>query len=294
MRLQRTKNRKLNKFRFAVIVICLCVFCYSAWHVGSNYWRAYKSQRAAEEEAKRIQEQIDEAIKKAEEEKKNQEQSSQNGSENSGSDTQEGQQGQEGGETQQDYEFVLNFDYLNSVNPDIMGWLQVDGTNINYPILYSYEDRAYYLSHNYLCEYDPQGSIYIENFNSRDMSDFNTIVYGHSMLNGNMFGTLHSFEDWWFFNNYGNVRVYTADATYYYQVFETATIDDSHIFTYLDNGSYQSRASYVERLAGYTNGFKKDGYSVSPDDHILTLSTCTTDDTKRLVVFAVLVSTTTN
>ena len=145
-----------------------------------------------------------------------------------------------------------------------------------------------------LGEYDPQGAVYIENFNHKDMSDFDTIVYGHSMLNGNMFGTLHNFSDWNFFNSYGGIVLYTPTATYYYQVFETATIDDSHIFTYLDNGSYQSRASYVERLAGYTNGFKKDGYSISPDDHILTLSTCTTDDTKRLVVFAVLVSTTTN
>ena len=173
-----------------------------------------------------------------------------------------------------------------------MGWISVDGTNINYPLLYSYTDRNFYLYHNYRAEYDSQGSIYIENFNRRDLSDFNTVVYGHSMLNGNMFGTLHNFSNWDFFYSHGNITLYTPTNTYTYEVFETATIDDTHIFTYLDNGSKDSIKKYIETLAGYNSGLKKDGYTITPDDHILTLSTCTTDDTKRLVVFAVLTNVT--
>ena len=275
-RTQRTKNRKKNKFRYVVIAVCLAVFAFSSWKVGSTYYRAYLSQKAAEEEARRVQQQIDDA-------RNNQ----QNSQDTQTADNQEGE-----GDDQSTYvepePFVLNFDDLHAINTDIIGWLQVYGTNINYPVLYSETDRAYYLYHNYWGEYDAQGSIFIENFNRKDLTDFDTIVYGHSMLNGNMFGTLHNFSDWNFFNSYGGIVLYTPTATYYYQVFETATIEDKHIFTYLDNNSSSSIEAYIQTLDSYTNGFRKWEYTITPQDHILTLSTCTTDDTKRLVVFAVL------
>ena len=277
-RTERTKNRKVNKFRYVVIVVCLAVFIYSAWHVGSNYYRAFKSQQAANAEAEKIQQQLEEARRRAEEEARA---NSENTENTENTDPVEEGDGD-------DYTYVLSLDELMAINGDIVGWLTVEGTNINYPVLYSYEDRGYYLDHNYLCEYDPQGAVFIENFNSRDLSDFNTIFYGHSMLNGNMFGTLHNFSHWDFFNSFGNIYFYTANATYYYQVFETATIDSRHIFTYLDNGNYESRAAYIDTIGSYTNGFIKEGYNITPEDHIITLSTCTTDEASRLVVFAVL------
>ena len=286
MRLQRTINRKKNKVRLVVVVLCLAVFGYSAYRVGINYYRAQQSQKAAEEEARKVQEQLEDARRRAEEEARKAEEERK---------AQEAANQQSGEETNQEPEpepFVLNFDELSAINSDIMGWISVDGTNINYPLLYSYTDRNFYLYHNYRAEYDSQGSIYIENFNRRDLSDFNTVVYGHSMLNGNMFGTLHNFSNWDFFYSHGNITLYTPTNTYTYEVFETATIDDTHIFTYLDNSSKDSINKYIETLAGYNSGLKKDGYTITPEDHILTLSTCTTDDTKRLVVFAVLTNVT--
>ena len=283
-RLQRTKNRKKNKFRYVIIVICLGVFCYSAWHVGSSYYRAYVSQKAAEEEAKKIEQQLEEARRRAEEEAQNQQ------NENEGGEQGEGTEGKDDQPQTQPQPFVLNFDELLAVNSDIMGWLRVDGTNINYPVLYSYTDRDYYLSHNYRKEYDAQGAIYIENFNSRDLSDFNTIIYGHSMLNGNMFGTLHSFSNWNFFYGYGNITLYTPSATYHYQVFESATIEGKHLLTILDNSSRTSIQEFINTIAAYPGSLRKTEYSITPDSHIITLSTCTTDESKRLVVFAVLTS----
>ena len=279
-RLERTKNRKKNKLRYIIIFLCLGIFFYSAYHVGSNYYRAYKSQKAMDEEAKKVQEQLDEAKRREEE--------ARNAAQQSGEDSQGTEEGQGGEETYTP--FVLNFDELQAVNSDIMGWLSVDGTNINYPVLYSYTDREFYLYHNYWGEYDPQGSIFIENFNSRDLTDFNTIIYGHSMLNGNMFGTLHNYSHWDIFSSYGGITFYTPYATYHYMIFETATIDNKHIFTYLDNSSYDSIQNYIATIDSYSNGFRRDGYYITPEDHILTLSTCTTDDNKRLVAFAVLVS----
>ena len=286
-RLQRTKNRKKNKVRYVVIVICLGVFCYSAFRVGSSYYRAFLSQRAAEEEARKIEQQLEEQRQREEEEARRREEEEQRQAEADQEDKDKDKDKQDA----QPAPFVLNFDELLAVNSDIIGWLKVDGTNINYPVLYSDTDREFYLYHNYKREYDTQGSVYIENFNSKDLSDFNTIFYGHSMLNGNMFGTLHNFSNWNFFTSYGNIVFYTPGATYHYQVFETATIEDKHILTYLNNADQDSIKAYIKTISNY-NGFKKTEYTITPDSHIITLSTCTTDDSKRLVVFAVLTSVT--
>ncbi len=288
-RVQRTKNRKINKARYVIIALCLAVFFYSSYHVASNFIKASKSQQMTDKEAERIQAQIEEAMRQAQEAAQQNAQNAQN----QGGETSESSEGSgdgTGSDSAVYVPLVLNFDGLKATNPDIMGWLQVDATNINYPVLYSETDRSFYLTHNYVGAYDPQGSIFIENFNSKSMGDFNTVVYGHSMLNGNMFGTLHNYSHWDIFQNYGGVTFYTPSATYHYYIFETATIPDDHIFTYLDNSSYDSIQSYISRLNGYSNGFKRDGIYITPEDRILTLSTCTTDDSYRLVVFAVLTS----
>ena len=144
MRLQRTINRKKNKVRLVVVILCLAVFGYSAYRVGINYYRAQQSQKAAEEEARKVQEQLEDARRRAEEEARKAEEERK---------AQEAANQQSGDESNQETEpepepFVLNFDELSAINSDIMGWISVDGTNINYPLLYSYTDRNFYLYHN--------------------------------------------------------------------------------------------------------------------------------------------------
>ena len=83
-----------------------------------------------------------------------------------------------------------------NLNPDVYAWIDVPGTEISYPVLQSAEDNSYYLEHTIEGEKTLPGAIYSENYNSKDFSDYNTILYGHNMRNGTMFaGPLHDFED---------------------------------------------------------------------------------------------------
>ena len=125
-RVQRTKNRKINKARYVIIALCLAVFFYSSYHVASNYIKASKSQQMTDKEAERIQAQIEEAMRQAQEAAQQNAQNAQNqGGETSGSDD------GTGSDSAVYVPLVLNFEGLKATNPDIMGWLQVDATNIN-------------------------------------------------------------------------------------------------------------------------------------------------------------------
>ena len=87
----------------------------------------------------------------------------------------------------------INFAYLLAQNEDIAGWIEVDGTAVDYPILYDNTRLLVYLNRNYLHAYTPYGSVFMLRGNSRDFSDFNTVVYGHDMAGGTMFGPLKQF-----------------------------------------------------------------------------------------------------
>lgn len=81
----------------------------------------------------------------------------------------------------------IDFASLWNLNPDVYAWIDVPGTEISYPVLQSAEDISYYLEHTIEGEKTLPGAIYSENYNSKDFSDYNTILYGHNMRNGTMF-----------------------------------------------------------------------------------------------------------
>ena len=95
-----------------------------------------------------------------------------------------------------------NFAKLQKQNPDIHAWISIPGTNIDYPILQSGDDTPedFYLNHGTNKKYLYAGSIYTQRRNSTDFSDPNTVIYGHNMKNGSMFGTLKKYRDVNYFN----------------------------------------------------------------------------------------------
>ena len=103
-------------------------------------------------------------------------------------------------------ETPVNFVELKKINPDVYAWINIPGTSVDYPILRREDDNAYYLNHTVENKRSDYGSIYTENYNDKNFDDFNTVVYGHNMLNGSMFKSLHKFEDAKFFkkNKYRN------------------------------------------------------------------------------------------
>lgn len=172
----------------------------------------------------------------------------------------------------------LSFDELMKKNPDIYAWIYIPGTNIDYPVCQSSDGNDdFYLDHNIYREYQFSGTIYSQTMNSRDFNDPVTVLYGHNMLNGSMFASLHNFEDEEFFKKYNTAFVFTKDKLLTYLIYSAYTYDDRHIL-------HSFHMEFEEQFESYLNstldphtydGLVREGVELGKDNKILTLSTCT-------------------
>lgn len=187
----------------------------------------------------------------------------------------------------QDIGRTIDFDALKTINPDIVGWITIPNTRIDYPIVAG-PDNDYYISHSANKERNRAGAIFLDAANSRDFSDPNTIIYGHRMNSGAMFGTLKQYQDRAFFNENRHVLIYTPDHTFVYEVFATYTTPDISDTYTLFSGGGPEFLSYLETMA------KKADFPIDTDftetSRIITLSTCTQYQAdKRYILQAVLI-----
>lgn len=185
----------------------------------------------------------------------------------------------------------VDFDFLLGENQDIIGWIQVEGTKIDYPVLYDTTYNRYYLNHNFKGTNTAYGSIFVLGENAGDFTDFNTVVYGHNMLDGSMFAQLHKFRKKEFFDTNGKIILYTPDRKLTYQVFASYRRDNLNIIVNNDFSTEELRAEYIESIYAQTAvaNFNPE-YAVTASDRILTLSTCIGNPAYRYVVQGVLVS----
>ena len=189
------------------------------------------------------------------------------------------------------YTSPVDFASLWEINPDVIGWITVPGTDIDHPILRSESDNGYYLTHDIYGDEIISASIYIENYNRADFSDFNTVVYGHNMNDGSMFGQLHRFEDSDFFDENKTVLIYLPDKKLTYRIFAARYIGDEHILTVCRNADPESCDAYIAGIFADRSGGSNVDRSglVTTDDRIITLSTCDRyNASRRYVVHAVL------
>lgn len=167
-------------------------------------------------------------------------------------------------------------EFQEKTNEDIYAWIYIPGTAIDYPILQHPTDNSYYLEHNLNGSTGYPGCIYTENYNTRDFSDPNTVVYGHNMKNGTMFAGLHKFEDSRFFEEHPYVYVYTEDGLLVYEIFAAHISGDEHILLTYDFENELVFQYYLEDIyenRGMNSNVRED-VEVSAENHILTLSTC--------------------
>ena len=185
--------------------------------------------------------------------------------------------------------FSVDFESLQSASPYAVGWIQVSGIDvINYPIM-QYSDDDYFLDHAWDGADSRYGAIFLEANNSSDFSDSYTLVYGHNMKDGSMFGGLKKYADAAFFQeNGGVVTVYLPSEIRTYQIFSVRYVEaddpDTYTLWYQENTGYGDAVAFMKRHALYDTGVPASG-----EDDILTLSTCAGED--RLVVHAKLVDT---
>ena len=173
----------------------------------------------------------------------------------------------------------LDFDKLTGINPDVYAWIYVPGTNVDYPVAQSMRDRddSFYLSHNIYREYQFSGMIYSEIANSIDFHDPVTVLYGHNMLNGSMFATLHYFSEEDFFNSHTTMFVQTKEKLYTYLIYAAYVYDDRHILNSFNFKNEEVRMNYFNYTLNPRtySGFVRKGVQLDKDSKILTLSTCT-------------------
>lgn len=176
-------------------------------------------------------------------------------------------------------DFDVDFDELSEINPDVYAWIYIPDTNVDYPVAQSIRDRddSFYLSHNIYRQYQFSGTIYSEVQNHTDFHDRVTVLYGHNMLNGSMFASLHKFEDESFFNENNTMFIITKDKLYTYLIYSAYTYDDRHIlnsFFFDDDKVFEEYLSSTLNPHTY-NGHVREGVELTTSDRILTLSTCT-------------------
>lgn len=188
-------------------------------------------------------------------------------------------------------EIPINFESLHEMNPDIYAWIRIEGTEIDYPVVQSAEDDTYYLNHTVEGKEGYPGSIYSEMFNSKDFSDFNTILYGHNMKDGSMFQNLHNYQDAAYMAEHPTVIIYTPDQVLRYRIFAAVTYSDIHLAGAFDYETEAGRQAFLDSVRNTRNmsDVVDQDVEVTSDDRVLTLSTCIgAQPEKRLLVEAVL------
>ena len=183
----------------------------------------------------------------------------------------------------------VDWEELKAVNPDIVGWIYVDAeSNISYPICRTV-DNDYYLHRTFRKESLFAGAIFEDFCNSPDFSDPNTIIYGHNMKSGSMFGMLKGLKNqstydedpyFWILTPGGNYRYHI------YAAFDTPVDSDVYILYSKQGREFLEWEKKMQSLSEVSNSV-----ALSEDDYSVILSTCTGNDSVRCVVIGKIVST---
>lgn len=182
----------------------------------------------------------------------------------------------------------VNFEELLKTNEDTVGWLKVEGTEVNYPVVQQ-DNNTYYLEHTFQKTQNKAGWIFADYRNDFENFDRNTIIYGHNMRSQVMFGTLPNILTNEWYSNQDNhfVKVSTPKKNMIWQVFSVYMIEPEtyYISTVFNDETYQK---FIDTLISRSKF--KFNTNVTIQDKILTLSTCNNAGTKRIVLHAKLIS----
>ena len=179
------------------------------------------------------------------------------------------------------------FFQLYGLNHDLVGWLTIPGTKIDYPVLQKPEGEDYYLRRDYYGKKASAGSIYVAEPCDVFTPSDNVTIYGHMMRNGTMFADLSNYSNQAFFEEHPYILIITPEAKYKAEVFSA----------YVANTSYNSWDTVFDGDEKYMNWldsiqsrsyFNRD-VEFSPESRVVTLSTCTYEfENARFVVHAIL------
>lgn len=182
----------------------------------------------------------------------------------------------------------VNFNELLAKNPDTVGWIKIDGTKVNYPVVQA-DDNDYYLSHAFNKQSNNGGWVFADyRVNFKDFGK-NTIIYGHNMNNKTMFGSVPQMLDNSYLNNSSNyyIKISTPTSNSVWKVFSIYVIEPEvyYLRTNFKDYSYEEFLNTIRGRSVYDFGI-----DVTTDDKILTLSTCNNTGNKRVAVHSKMIS----
>jgi len=184
----------------------------------------------------------------------------------------------------------IDFEEIRKSNPDIIAWINVPGTDVDYPILQSSKEMEedYYLTHNMDGSAGYPGCIYVQKLNSADFSDYVSVVYGHNMKDGSMFSSLHNYEDADFFFENREFAIYTPEEVKHYEIVAALYYDDRLIPAYYNN--FESSTDVIDFLnelysrdSRETDHYLDYQYLDLEKDYVV-LSTCAVQSNERYLV----------
>lgn len=165
----------------------------------------------------------------------------------------------------------IDFDALREVNPDIVGWIYYEGTNINYPIVQG-KDNDYYLHITFEGTWAIGGTLFVDAITEDAFNQFNTIVYGHHMQDHSMFGDIQELKDTEYVKAHPQFELITPEGKYHLRVCAFLNQPaDSAIYTtnFQDDIGKQSYIDLIRGLATYVTSEE-----MHVDDRLVVLSTC--------------------
>lgn len=169
----------------------------------------------------------------------------------------------------------VDFDYLQEINPDIVGWIFMENGKINYPIVQG-TDNNYYLVRLPDKTWNRLGSIFMEYENKPDFSDDTTVLFGHNMLDESMFGSLKYYREQWYYDENPHMYIFAPHATYRLEIFAGYVVKEKDI-----GSLHQTFESIEEKRKFVADSILRSTFEsnvhIDDDDRIVSLFTCTYD-----------------
>lgn len=187
----------------------------------------------------------------------------------------------------------VDFTALQAEFPEAVAWIRIPDTAIDFAVMQSGTNTKedFYLDHNEAGEASELGAIYIQKYNHADFSDPNTILYGHNIRGGKMFGGIHKFKKEDYFNDHEYLYVYTPGHVLTYRIYALFDYGTRHLLWAYDFTTEEGYQQFIDKTLNPRtyNRLVREGVTPTTADRVVTLSTCQNSGDGRLLLVAVLV-----
>lgn len=272
-----------------LFLICLAVFVWSAWNFGSEFWRYYASKKEYANLAQNAKKPAVESVAPTTASVDPEPDETEADAESEPAPSQTSDTGNGTTDVPISIPDTIDFNYLSSINSDVIAWITIPGTNVDYPVVQT-TDNDYYLHYSFERKEYWIGCPFLDYRLNADFTSPNSCLYGHDVndnaISTTMFAEIKKLLDSDFRSQHPYIYIYLPDKTLVYEVYSTynaSKVNEMFYLTYANDAEYQVYLDQSIANADYDTGIRP-----TVADRILTLVTCNKDRNFRSVVQAVL------